>query len=348
MTKSAQPSEFEIGRHLMSLWVPQAIHAAAELGVADALAAGPASAPALAQRLKTHADATARLLDALVVLGLLERHGAEFSLGPLGAFLRSDSPRSRRAWARLMAGEHVWRAWGRLTDCVRSGEPAFSAGAGRRAQTETFDVFAEDADAAAVFHQAMADGTRSVASAIVGAIDFAGVQRVADVGGGYGELLAAALDAHPGSSGHVFDLEHARVGAEALLARRGLTGRAEFVAGDLFSAAPPKADLLLLKSVIHDWNDERSLAILRHCRAAMNAGGRLVIVEPPAPPAGTAVPESVAWIMAFSDLNMLVNTGGRERTASEYAALVGRAELRVTDVRPAGFYSCFVCRRAQE
>jgi hypothetical protein len=99
-----------------------------------------------------------------------------------------------------------------------------------------------------------------------------------------------------------------------------------------------------MKSVIHDWDDDRSLAILRHCRAAMDRRGRLIIVEPPAPVPGAAVPPSFAWIVAFSDLNMLVNTGGRERTAAEYIALLERAGLRVVDVRPAGgFYSCFVC-----
>ena len=103
-----------------------------------------------------------------------------------------------------------------------------------------------------------------------------------------------------------------------------------------------------MKSVIHDWDDDRSLTILEHCRAAMEGSSRLVIVEPPAPPPGAAVPASFAWIVAFSDLNMLVNTGGRERTAGEYTALLERASLRVVDVRPTagGFYSCFACEVA--
>lgn len=337
------PSEFEIGRLMMGLWVPQAIHAAAELGLADALAERPATAVELAERLATHPDATARLLDALIVLGLIERDGQAYALTRLGEFLRSDVARSRRAWARLMGGEPVWRAWGRLTECVRTGEPAFAVGATRESATETFDVLFEDPSAAEVFHRAMADGTRSVAPDIVAAIDFAGVERVIDVGGGHGELLCAALERHPEIHGAVFDLDHARAGALASFERRGLAERASFVAGDLFREPPPRADLLLLKSVIHDWADDRALAVLERCRAAMNPNGRLVMIEPAL--AGTDAP-GFAWIMAFSDLNMLVNTGGRERTRAEYQALLARAGLRTIEVRPTGFYGCFVCALA--
>src|SRR5690606_2985742 len=147
------PSEFAIGGLMMSLWIPQAIHAAAELGLADALGDGPTTAAALAKRLATHVDATARLLDALIVIGIVERDGSTYALTGLGEFLRSDVPRSRRAWARLMGGQQVWRAWGRLTECVRTGEPAFAAGAERRSQTETFDALFDDPAAAEVFHR---------------------------------------------------------------------------------------------------------------------------------------------------------------------------------------------------
>ncbi|MBJ6759455.1 helix-turn-helix domain-containing protein [Myxococcaceae bacterium JPH2] len=342
-------SEYQIGRHMMSLWVPQAVHAAAELGLADALAQGPATPAQLAQRLGLHADATHRLLNALVVLDLVSVSDGTFGLTEQGAFLCSDSPKSRRAWARLMGGDSVWRAWGKLTDCVRTGAPAYAAGERRTSETETFDALAEDPVAAEVFHRAMADGTRGVAPDIIAALDFKGVRNIVDVGGGHGELLCAALEAHPQVRGEVFDLAHAKPGATALLARRGLSTRASFRAGDLFRERPPTADLLLMKSVIHDWDDARSLTILQRCREALSDDGTLVVIEPTAQPAGASVPPAFAWIVAFSDLNMLVNTGGRERTAAEFTALLERAELRVEQVRPTanGFYSNFVCRRAR-
>ena len=173
----------------------------------------PRAHPRLAARLHTHPDATARLLGALVVLELVVVGPEGYALTELGAFLRSDSPASRRAWARLMAGDFVWRAWGKLTECVRTGQPAFAVGDQRTSDTETFDVLFNDAAAAEVFHQAMADGTRGVAGDIIAAIDFGGVRDIVDVGGGYGELSCAALEAHPQIDGKVFDLEHARSGA---------------------------------------------------------------------------------------------------------------------------------------
>lgn len=332
----------------MSLWIPQAIHAAAELGIADALAQGALEAKQLAARLQTHAEATARLLDGLVVLGILVREQDAYALTELGQFLRSDVPGSRRAWARLMGSERVWRAWGRLTDCVRTGRAAFASGEQRRSDTETFDVLIEDQESADVFHRAMADGTEGMAADVAAAVDLQGARTVIDVGGGYGALLCAFLAAHPDLRGQVFDRAYARAGAEQYFERHGVAARARFVAGDFFEDALPTADLLLLKSVIHDWDDEHSLKILARCREAMGVNGRLILVEPPAAPPGAAVPASFAWVVAFSDLNMLVNTGGRERTAADYTALVQRAGLRVKDQRAtaSGFYSCCVCERA--
>lgn len=337
------PPEFQLGRHMMSLWVPQAIHTAAELGVADALAAGPATAAELADRLGTHPDATRRLTHALAALGIVELRGECLVLTRLGECLRDDSNASRRAWARLMGGHAVWRAWGRLTECVRTGKAAWTAGGGERSSdTETFDALSSDPEAAAIFHRAMADGTRGVAAEIVATCDLVSAATLVDVGGGHGELLACALEAHPHLRGQVFDLEHARRGATALFAARGLRERASFEAGDLFERAPPPADVLLMKSVVHDWDDERALTILRRCASALSVEARLVVVEPCAPAPGTEVPESFAWVVAFSDLNMLVNTGGRERTRADYTRLLELAGLNVRFVRAAGsFYTCF-------
>jgi hypothetical protein len=166
-----------------------------------------------------------------------------------------------------------------------------------------------------------------------------------DVGGGYGALLCAVLEAHPALEGTVFDLGHAREGALDLFASRGLSARATFTAGSFFEEAPPPADVYLIKSVIHDWDDAQSLRILGRCREAMGEGGLLLLVEPPAgPPSGNPVGD---WFLAFSDLNMLVNTGGRERTEAEYRALLEAAGLRVRGVRETPtFFKVFEAVRA--
>ncbi|WP_437724437.1 methyltransferase [Sorangium sp. So ce861] len=340
------PPAFRLNQMIMSLWVPQVVHAAAELGVADVLADGPLPSSAVAARLGAHPDATERLLRALVTLDLLAPRGDRFELTEVGRCLETSSPSSRRAWARLMGGPGVWKAWGGLTDCVRTGRMAWGAGdAATPSGTEHFDEMGRDPAAAAIFHQAMVELTRGVAPGVVGAADLRGARRVVDVGGGYGALLCAILEAHPGAEGVVFDLEHAREGALQLFASRGVAARASFVAGSCFDAAPPAADVYVLKSVIHDWDDARSLTILGKCREAMDGAARLLVVEPPAPAQrGNAALE---WVLTFSDINMLVNTGGRERTEAEYRALLEAAGLSVKGVRETpSFFRIFEAARA--
>src|SRR5690242_924436 len=180
MTTSSQvPAAYQLARSMMGVWVPQALAAAAELGIADAIGDGSATASQLANKLGTHPDATARLLDALAVLGVVEPAAGSFALTALGTCLRSDAQPSRRAWARLMGGGPVWRAWGQLTECVRTGKAAYSAGDGpRSSDSEVFDAMSSDPEAAAVFHRAMCDGTRSVAKDVIGAIDWSNARSV--------------------------------------------------------------------------------------------------------------------------------------------------------------------------
>jgi hypothetical protein len=339
-----------VSQMIISLWVPQALHAAAELGIADALAEKPLSAHALADRLGTHPEATGRLLDALVVLGLLTRTGEGLATTELGRCLETDSPTSRRAWSRLMGGASVWQSWSRLTECVRTGQKASSLdaaeGTADSSGSEHFDSMDQDPEAAAVFHQAMADLTRGAAPAIVAAASFRGVRRVVDLGGGYGALLCELLATHPDMEGVVFDLAHAREGAHSLFRARGVLDRASYVTGSFFAEAPPPADVYLLKSVIHDWDDERSRRVLGRCREAMTDGARLLLIEV----AAAREPRNPAldWIIAFSDLNMLVNTGGRERTVEDYRRLVEGSGLRITSVADAGFYQVFEARRPSD
>ena len=337
---SKLPPAVQLSQMIVSLWVPQAINAAAELGLADLLSGGSLSSQATAERLGTHSDATERLMRALATLGLLSRTEDGYALTELGRCLESRAPASRRAWSRLMGGRDVWDSWGRLAESVRTGRKAYGGG-----EADTFDALAADPENAAVFHQAMADLTRSVAPAVARTIDLAGARSVVDVGGGYGELLCAMLEAYPQLEGAVFDLPHAREGAIALFAEREFSPRASYVSGSFLEAPPPPADVYVLKSVIHDWDDARSLRILARCREAMNETARLVLVEPAA---GALSGDPMSdWFLAFSDLNMLVNTGGRERSESEYVALLEAARLRVTAVRETRtFYLVFESVRA--
>ena len=311
-------------------WTTQAIGVAAALDLPRRLGALPQRSEALAAAARLHEPSLKRLLQALASLGLCaQRDDGCFALTPLGALLHPDTPHSLHAWARLRAVQ--WPAWGDLRTSVESGEGWRK----RQLGHDDFNHLDGDAQAAALFHRAMSDLTRRIAAAVVRAIEFAGDERIVDVGGSSGELLAAIVAAHPAMRGVVFDLAHARAGAVALIAAAGLEERCEFVAGSFFDdALPSGADVYLLKSVLHNWDDERATSILRRCAEAMKPLARLLIVERVAPERWSDCAEHRA--VAASDLNMLVALSGRERTAAEFRALLDRCRLDFAQIVPTG------------
>ncbi|MGI5169208.1 methyltransferase [Spirillospora sp. CA-253888] len=310
----------------------QVVHAAAELGVADTLAAGPRSSADLAAETGTHAPSLLRLLRALTVLGVAEQHGPDlFALAPAGRDLCRDAPGSVRNLVLLFCGPEVWRTWGGLVDTLRTGEYAWERATGMTA----FEFFARHQELSATFNEAMAEHTRAVAPAVVEAADLGRFGVIADLGGGDGTLLAAVLRAVPAARGLLLDLPAALEGAKDTLG--DLADRCDIVTGDFFAEVPAGADAYLLKSVLHDWDDERTAAILRSCRAAMRPDARLLLVETLLPPVVTAEHRGTA----MSDLNMLVATGGRERTEAEFRALLaaaGFATVSVSDPLPPSGY----------
>lgn len=310
----------------------QMIGVAARLGVADLLAAGPRGAGALAATLGVHPESLLRLLRGLVNLGLLVEsagaggaagEGALFSLTPLGAGLRGDVPGSQRAWA-IWEGDLSYRAWGALDHSVASGETGFERVFGR----PFFDYLGAHPEEGDRFSRAMTDFGLAIGAAVAGEYDFAPYRTVVDLGGGRGHLLAAILHRHPDLRGTLFDLPHLVPDAEAFLAAAGLRERVSVVGGDFFVSVPP-ADLYVLSHIVHDWDDARSVRLLRVCREAVQPQGRLLIVEKylPEPMVQGAVPPG-------TDVNMLVLTGGRERTEGEYRALLDKAGWSLARVLP--------------
>jgi hypothetical protein len=308
-------------------WVSQACYVMTRLGVADLLASGPRSADELAAAAKVHAPSLRRLLNALCSVDLCsQRDDGTFELTQLGALLRSDHPSSLSAWT-LHWGGNSWAAWGNLLHSVRTGQGTRELLVG----TEGFVHLDRNPEAAAIFNQAMVQLTRLAALEVVKAYDFGG-RKVMDVGGGYGELLAQVLIAHPTSRGVLFDMTHAVSKAREAFAERGLAARCEFVTGDFFESVPTGADVYMLKSVIHDWPDDRAITILQACGRAMQANAKLLLVERMMPERLQASAQSES--IACSDLHMLVALGAQERTPAEFDALLraaGLTTLRVID-----------------
>ncbi|MEP7356147.1 MAG: methyltransferase [Anaerolineales bacterium] len=311
-------------------WMSQAAYVAAQLRIPDLLADGPKTSAELASASGGHAPSVHRLLRALTTLDICrEREAGIFELTPMGALLRSDEPGTLRSWAVFWGGPD-WPVWSHLLDSVKTGE----TGRQHLAGTKDFEHLAHDPDLAALFNQAMVELTWRVARAVARVYDFSGLGRIVDVGGGYGELLGTILQANPGARGVLFDMAHAREAGQRHLDRLGLADRCEIVTGSFFESVPGPADAILLKSIVHDWDDEHSRAILGNCRQALAAGGKLLIIERLMPERLDSSPAHQAIVRG--DLNMMVGPGGRERTEAEFQALLGAAGLRLNRIIPTG------------
>ena len=311
--------------------VTAVIYVAACLGIPDELAAGPRTSADLARRTGAHEPSLRRLLRALVTLDLCtESQQHAFELTALGRYLPGSARQSLKPWV-LLEGGFLRHSWGSLIDSIRTGktEPEL---AGRDVE-KGFEHLAELGNAPP-FNEAMVALTRFVAPAVAGAYDFTGIGKLIDVGGGHGELLSVILTAYPSLRGAIFDLPLCGEGARRHLTEAGVGERCEFLAGNFFESVPSGADALILKSVIHDWDDERSVKILANCRRALGPPGKLLLVERIMPDAAEPSAEHRATVL--SDLNMLRGLGGSERTEHEFRELLTKSGFTMTRVVAAG------------
>jgi hypothetical protein len=305
-------------------WVSRAIYIAAKLGIADLLKSGPQSSEELAQATGMHAPSLYRVLRALASVGVFaEDDRGRFALTPLAAALRTDVPGSLRAFALTELGEH-YPAWGEVLHSVKTGEIAFDHLFGMN----IWQYHTQHPEVAQVFDAAMANLTEAVTAAILASYDFSSTGTLVDVGGGNGGLMAAILKAHPQVKGILFDAPHVVAGARRRLETEGLTERCEISAGDFCASVPSGGDAYVLKEIIGDWDEERSVGILRNCHRAMTTQGKLLVIE------SVILPGAEHARGKFIDLLMLVMTGGRGRTEAEHRTLLAAAGFRLTRLIP--------------
>jgi hypothetical protein len=306
-------------------YVSRAIYVAAKLKIADLLKNGPQHYSDLAAASTTDAPSLYRLLRLLTSAGVFgENEPGCFELTPISETLRTDIPGSRWAQALLLAGPAQQRSWSGLLDIIQTGKTP-------NGQT-TFQFLAKYPEEGAIFDQGMAAGSAETAAFVAEAYDFSTLGILVDVGGGHGVLLRTILRANPAVRGVLFDLPNVVEGARKHIQAADLTGRCQVTPGDFFEGVPPGGDAYILKSVIHDWDDTRATAILRHIHGAMAPQGKLLLVEMVLPASLGRAPGT--QIMARSDINMLVNLGGQERTDAEFSALLNSAGFRMTRIIP--------------
>ncbi|MDT7602574.1 MAG: hypothetical protein QOF61_571 [Acidobacteriota bacterium] len=319
----APPPPIQMLQMIAGFWVSRAIYAAAKLGVADLVADAPKSVEELAAATEMHAPSLYRVLRALSSVGIFAEDGeGRFAQTPLSATLLTDAPGSLRWLAMTELGEEHYPAWEELLFSVKTGERAFD----RRFNKPVWEFFAENPENARIFNNAMTGTTAMIIEGVLGAYDFSTARQLIDVGGGHGELLASILKASPRASGVLFDAPQVVAGARERLEAAGVAERCEIVGGDFFESVPAGADAYTLKWILHDWDDEQSVRILKNVRRAITDGGRLLIIE-------AVIPKgNEPHFGKFIDLNMLVMTGGRERTEDEFRALLNASGFRLARV----------------
>jgi hypothetical protein len=310
----------------MGFIVSQAISVAAKLYLADHLKDGAKSLGELAAATNTHEPSLYRLLRALTSVGVFQRNAEGlYENSPLSEVLRADHPQTLRAAAHMIADREHWQSHGNMLQSVKTGEIAFNYTFGM----PVFPYFAAHPEVAEIFDNAMTSFSAPVAAAVAAVYDFSESKTIADIGGGHGLLLSTVLRTNPQARGVLFDQPQVVAGADEVLASEQVAERVEKVAGDFFAEIPVEADTYLMKFIIHDWNDEQSVRILSNLAKSAKAGAKLLLVE-------TVVEEDDAAPSASKvmDLNMLVMTGGKERTAKEYAELFEKTGFRLTRVIP--------------
>jgi hypothetical protein len=317
-------SALTIFRMATAYWASQAIYVAAKLGVADALGEGSKSGDEIASATGANSKSLARLTRALVALGVLSVDDeGRFRLTGTGALLQSGMPGSMRSMI-LTLGEEHYQAWGKLIDSVKCDKPAFDEVYGR----PLFEFLAENSAAARSFNEGMTDLTSQMALAIVLAYDFSGIYVAADIGGGHGVLLDSILRSNPSVTGILFDSDKVIAGAIPDMGAKSIGDRRQSIHGDFFDSVPEGADVYILKNVLHDWSDDRAIRILKNCRRAMGSQAKLLVIEMVLP-----LLDDPAF-GSLLDLNMLVMSGGQERTKDQYCSLLQESGFRLTRVIP--------------
>lgn len=337
---SSQGSALRLFDLIQSHRVTAVIHVAARLGIAELLRDGARTLGELARATGADERSLGRLLTALSTIGICERTGeGSYALTEMGAGLDGEAEQSFKSWA-IFEAEMLSKSWSGMLESVMTGKTA----AELQGFASSFELMGRTPENVDKFNLAMTELTRLVTPDILRSYDFSGTSHLMDVGGGSGELLGAIAQQNPKLRGTVFDLPRCAEAAGRHLQQIGVSDRVEFIAGDFFKSVPAVADAIILKSIIHDWNDARSISILRNCREALPSNGKLLLVERLMPEKPAANDEDKAH--AMSDLNMMRGPGGCERTEGQYRELLEQSGFDLAAVYPAGRFNVIEARPA--
>jgi hypothetical protein len=313
---------------MMGMWVTRIMTQITKLGIPDILSGhGPSTAAELVRRgVDADPGALQRVLRASAAVGIVsEDETARFALNPVSKLLTEDCPGSMKPVVEFMGGL-LWKIWGGLPEAIQTGQPQVHAQLGM----EFFPYLTAHPESMEEFGEGMKANSYIVNSGVLAHYDFSGIRKMIDVGGGFGHLVVSVLEQYPQLQGVLFDLPDVVEAAPKQVPVRGsVASRLTYVGGDMFEQLP-SADAYLLKTVLHDWDDERGIALLRKCCEQMESGGRVICVELVLPDVGDAS----AAASKLLDVSMMLMVKGRERTKSEWEMLFREAGLDITAVIP--------------
>jgi len=325
INETSIPPDAVLSQMIWGGLMQQCICVATKLGIPDLLAEKPQTAGELAAQTDAHESSLYRVLRLLASAGVFtENSGRKFELTPISELLRKDVPNSMRDFAIMLGEDWMWHAWLELMHSVKTGEVAHEKVQGM----SSFEFFEKNEKAGRIFNRAMTNLSKMVVPAIVEAYDFSGAEKIVDIAGGHGFLLSGILQANQAARGVLFDLPYVIENAGELLEKEGTATRVELVSGDFFENVAAGGDVYLMKHIIHDWNDAKSVTTLESIHRAMKESGKLLIVEMVVPRGNEPHPSKML------DIEMLVMEGGKERTEKEYRDLLAAADFRLTRIVP--------------
>lgn len=321
------PSPMELIELFMAPWISQAIYVAAALGIADLLKNEAKTINELARDTNSHMSNLYRVLRTLASINIFtEVEPQKFALTSIAQYLRSDYPNSLRSLAMMVGDEWHWRSWGEVLNIVKTGEPAIH----RLYKVDnTFEYFAQNAESGALFNDAMSNFSQNIHTATIDSYDFSGINKIIDIGGGHGTLVASILTQNPQIHGIIFDQPSIIQEATKLLEKEKIKNRCEAIGGDFFQSVPSGGDLYILSYILHDWNDECSIKILKNIRQEIKDNGKLLVIE------GVLPLNNESHFTKFMDLEMMViYPNGKERTELEYRHLYEASGFQLNRIIP--------------
>jgi len=310
-----------ISGHVM---LARCIGIAAELGIADLIETKPHTAVELAVATQTHAGALYRALRYLASNGIFtEDAEGRFANTDISTLLRSNVAGSMRDSVRQSWQDVMWDTYKSFPHTIKTGEPAFTKAFG----ADFFTHLSKHPDIGAKFDAAMAMQSAPENTAVVNAYNLGEAQVVVDVGGGRGGFMATVLKAYPNIRGVLFDQQYV-LDQPSYVKEAGLAARCDMIGGNFFDSVPAGGDVYVLKRILHDWDDETAIKILKNCAAAMGKTAKILAVDAVIKPGNDPDPNKAL------DVGIMALLNGRERTAKDFEHIYKAAGLKLMRIIP--------------